>query len=467
MIETLLLVGATGDLAGRYLFPALGSLIAAEKLPSRFRVVGTAQADMDDEMFRRHVEERLDRHAADVPGKDRATLVRSLSYRPVDLGDPGSVAAVLDRAREASEDAPVGIYLALPPSVFPPALRSLGAAGVPPGSRVAIEKPFGEDLAGARALNELSARAVGDQGEQAVFRVDHVLGMATTTNLLHLRFANRSLEALWNSDNIEQVDILWEETIALEGRAGFYDNAGALKDVMQNHMLQILSFVAMEPPASLDDEDLRDAKVDALRSVRDMTQDEVVARTRRARYGPGRLARDDEADGSSVPAYADEDGVDATRGAETFAEVMLEIENERWAGTRFLLRAGKAMAARRKGVVIHFRRSTLPMFSRSSEMSPNALWIGIDGPADISWHLSGGAAGRLAEPRPVVLSGEPPASELPAYGHVLLDFLTAGSTLSVRGDEAEEAWRVVEPVLEAWSRGRVPLLEYPAGSDGP
>jgi glucose-6-phosphate 1-dehydrogenase len=437
VIEQLVLFGATGDLAGRYLFPALAALFAAGDLRDSFCVTGVARGNLDEAAFRRSVDERLAEHAGDVPVAARQTLLRSLRYQAVDIADPVSVASVL-----AGSASPVAVYLALPPRLFPVVVEALGQAGLPAGSRMVLEKPFGEDLDSAVSLNRLLAKVVGDAGEQAIFRVDHVLGMATAQNLLALR-QNRVLDPVWNGAHVEQVEILWEETLALEGRAGYYDGAGALKDVLQNHMLQVLCLVAME---SANADGLRDRKVDVLRSARPLT-------SRRARYGAGRLS---DTRGASVPAYAEEDGVDPARGTETFVELTLELEAERWRGTPFVLRGGKALRRDRKGVSIRFRSS--------DANAANELWIGIDGPSDICLRLTGGAFGR---PMPVELHGEPPAADLLAYARVLLDVLTGGRMLSVRGDEAEWAWRVVTPVLEAWRANRVPLEEYPAGSDGP
>jgi glucose-6-phosphate 1-dehydrogenase len=440
VIERLALLGATGDLAGRFLFPALASLVHARHLPEGFSVTGAAREELDEEAFRRVVRERLAKHARDVPVAARETLLRSLRYRAVDVTDAESVAALL-----AGSAGPVAVYLALSPGLFAGAVEALGRAGLPAGSRIVLEKPFGVDLQSAVSLNRLLAEVAGDAGEQAVFRVDHVLGMTTAQNLIALR-RNPVLDAVWNGMHVEEVEILWAETLALEGRAGYYDRTGALEDVLQNHMLQLLSLVAMEPPATADERELHDRKVDVLRSAR-------VLSSRRARYGPGVLS-DDGA--TSVPAYSEEDGVDPTRGTETFAEVTLELETARWRDTPFVLRGGKALRRRRKGVVVRFRPAV-----RSAS---NELWIGIDGPSDIVLHLTGGAFGVSA---PVQLRGEPPSADLPAYARVLLDVLTGGSSLSVRGDEAEQGWRVVTPVLEAWRAGRVPLEDYPAGSDGP
>jgi glucose-6-phosphate 1-dehydrogenase len=317
--------------------------------------------------------------------------------------------------------------------------------GLPPGSRIVLEKPFGDDLDSAAALNRLLRRAVGDAGEQAVYRVDHVLALSTVQNLLALRLFNRTLEPVWNSVHIEQVDLLWEEDLGLEDRAAYYDRAGALRDVIQNHLLQVLCLVAMETPTSLQQHDLRDGKVEVLRAVRRLTEQESAVRTRRARYAAGRLAH--SAGGHAVPAYVDEDGVDAERGTETFAEMMLELDNERWAGTRFRLRAGKALQSRRKQVVIRFRPTAYGQTSLDTESGTNELRIGLDGPTDVALRLTGGVPYAPPEPAPFTLAGPPPTADIPPYGRLLLDILAGGHTFSVRGDEAEEAWRVVTPVL--------------------
>jgi glucose-6-phosphate 1-dehydrogenase len=411
MIRKLLLLGVTGDLAKRFLLPAVGALIAAGRLPEGFSVVGAARADLDNEGLLR------------LAGG--AIPAGMISYRPVDLGDPSTLAAALDGAHE-----PVAAYLALPPGVFAPTIESLGKAELPPGSRVAVEKPFGEDFRSARALNELLAQTGVD-----AYRVDHVLGMETTQNLVAMRRENSVLEGFWNGERVEEVEILWEETLALEGRAGYYDSAGALKDVLQSHILQLLALVGMEPPVG--DGGLHGQKLEVLRSVR------VAPASRRARYTAGHLV-----DGREVPAYADEEGVDPGRCTETFAEIALEVDLPRWNGTRFVLRAGKALAARRKLVLLHFRGG-------------GALEVGVDGPEDIVLRLAG------IKRDPFELRTSAPDDGLPPYAHVLLDFLEGSSALSIGGEEAEEAWRVVTPVLAAWGAGDVPLEEYPAGSARP
>jgi glucose-6-phosphate 1-dehydrogenase len=442
MLERLVLFGATGDLAGRYLLPALAALHAAGALPDGFSIAAASIEDWDDERFRSHAARRLEEHAADQPSTARDAIVRSLRYERIDFDDPAAV------GRAIGGDHPVGAYLALPTAVMPAGVKALAAAGLPDGSRIALEKPFGEDLASAEALNALLLRCVA--GEEAVFRVDHFLGMAPVQNVLGLRFANRMLEPVWNGTHVERVEIFWDETLTLEGRASFYDRAGALKDVIQNHLLQVMTLVATDRPARLG-EDLRDRKLDVLRSVRPLSGGD----TRRARYTAGRIGD------RAVPDYAAEDGVDPARGTETLAELTLRLDADRWAGTPFFLRAAKAVGRERKEVVVRFRAVEDSPFA--GDHPKNELRIGLAEPGDITLELAGSTPSHLT---PLALRGVLAEAELPEYGRVLLDFLSGGSTLSVRGDVAEEAWRIVDPVLEAWAGGRVPLDEYPAGSDG-
>ncbi len=462
MIEKLVVFGATGDLAGRYLLRALAVMQDAGELPAGFALVGAGQEDLDDEGFRAHATERLAEHASMVPAAAREALVETIRYHQVDVEDAESVGrAVLGEDRAAA--VPVAVYLALPPGLFPTTVRALGALGLPEGSRIALEKPFGSDLESAKALNALLADVAGVEGEHAVFRIDHFLGLATVEDLLGLRLANRVLEPVWNSTHIEQVDIVWEETLGLEGRAGYYDRAGQLKDMIQSHLLQILCLIAMDAPVSLGERDLRDRKLDVLRSVRSLRREEMAERTRRARWTAGGL------NGREVPAYADEEGVDPARETETFAEVDLELDSWRWSGTRFRLRTAKGMGEERKEVVVRFRPVPYRPFGHEGTPPPNELRIGleVDDPGDLILRLNGRAAGAAGDLVPLALSTEIPAPELTEYSRVLVDLLGGDSRLAIRGDEAEELWRIVTPVLEAWEAGEVPLEEYPAGSGGP
>jgi glucose-6-phosphate 1-dehydrogenase len=280
--------------------------------------------------------------------------------------------------------------------------------------------------------------------------VDHFLAMTTVQNVLGTRLANRVLEPIWNSAHIDEVEIVWDETLALEGRAAYYDHVGALKDMVQNHLLQLLCLVAMEPPIGLGERDLRDRKVDVLRSVRPLQDEDVATPTRRARYR----------------GYVDEDGVTPEHGTETFAEVVLELDSWRWAGTSFRLRTGKAMAEDRKEIVVHFRPVPHHPFDQPQGPAPNLLRFGLD-PEGLSLELTGTGPAATLSLVPLLLSAEMRPPELPAYGRILLDVLRGEATLSIRADEAEEAWRIVTPVLEGWSGNVAPLEEYDAGSQGP
>ena len=450
MISRLAIFGATGDLTGRYLLPGLAALRAAGHLGDDFRLTGAAREAWDTAEFQRWAAGQLTRHAGHLPAAAVQAIASAARYQQADVTDPADVAAVI------GGEGPVAAYLALPPVVFPAAVSALHDAGLPPGSRIVLEKPFGEDLASAVELNRLLADVVP---EQAVFRVDHFLAMTTVQNLLGTRLANRVLEPIWNSAHIAEIDIVWDESLALEGRAGYYDRVGALKDMLQNHLLQLLCLVAMEPPVSLGERDLRDRKMDVLRSVRPLTDAGVVRRTRRGRYLAGRIGD------RQVPAYADEEGVDPARRTETFAEVELELDNWRWPDTVFRLRTGKALRRDRMEVAVHFRHVPHLPFGHTGEAHPNVLRFGLD-PENLTLELTGiGARARTLVPLTLTARLDPP--ELPAYGRLLLDVLDGNAALSIRDDEAEQSWRVVTPVLSAWSKDLVPLEEYPAGSDGP
>jgi glucose-6-phosphate 1-dehydrogenase len=451
VIDRLVVFGATGDLTGRYLLPGLAALLARGHLSERFELVGASREDWDDERYRDWAAGWLEHPAPGVDPDAATTLVRSSRYQRLDLADPASVAACV------AGEGPVAVYLALPPAVFPMAATALHRAGLPADSQVVFEKPFGEDLDSARALNRLIAELVD---ERHVFRVDHFLAMTTVQNVLGTRLANRVLEPIWNSAHVDEIEIVWDESLALEGRAGYYDGVGALKDMVQNHLLQLLCLVAMEPPISLGERDLRDRKVDVLRSVRPFEDADVATRTRRARYRAGRVGDRD------VPAYVDEDGVAPDLGTETYAEVVLELDSWRWSGTRFRLRTGKAMGQDRMEVVVHFRPVPHLPFEHLQGSVANRLRFGLE-PEGLALELTGTGPGVALSLVPLTLHAKMEPPELPAYGRILLDVLHGNSALSIRADEAEEAWRVVTPVLEGWSRNLAPLEEYDAGSDGP
>ncbi|WP_327425492.1 glucose-6-phosphate dehydrogenase (plasmid) [Streptomyces sp. NBC_01527] len=450
MINRLVIFGATGDLSARYLLPALAALRAAGELGDHFQLTGASRGEWDSERYRDWVTAQIDRHGGHYPADAKAAIVDAARYQRADVTNPADIASAI------AGEGPVAVYLALPPALFPVVVTALHQTGLPAGSRIVLEKPFGEDLASAQELNRLLAGLVP---EQAVFRVDHFLAMTTVQNVLGSRLANRVLEPIWNSTHIAEVDIVWHETLALEGRAGYYDTVGALKDMVQNHLMQLLCLVAMEPPITLGERDLRDRKVDVLRSVRLLTEDDVVCRTRRARYLGGRIGDHD------IPAYVDEEGVNPQRRIETYAEVELELDSWRWSGTTFRLRSGKALRADRKEVAVRFRSVPHLPFGHSGAALPNVLRFGLE-PEVLTFDLTGiGSHTNSLAPLSLTAQMEPP--HLPAHGRLLLDVLNGDPAMSIRGDEAEEAWRVLTPVLSAWERDLVPLEEYPAGSDGP
>jgi glucose-6-phosphate 1-dehydrogenase len=447
MSYRLVIFGASGDLTSRKLMPALAQLHEVGQLPPGFSVLGIARDDWGTHRLR----EALERYAGDISLQSRNALVSSVEYRRAEVTDPGQVIAALQPLRE-----PIIAYLALPPRVFLPTLEALAGASLPQGSRVVIEKPFGEDLASAQALNRLLHQSFP---ENAVFRIDHFLHLQTVQNVLGLRFANRIFEQLWNRDHVERVEIVWDESLTLEGRASYYDRAGALKDMIQNHLLQLLCLVGMEPPLTLDERTLRDRKIDVLRAVRRLSPQEVERYTVRARYSAGRIGE------CQVPNYADEEGIDPARGTETFAQVTLWVDNWRWAGVPFVLHSGKALGRERREIAVHFWPVPHLAFE-ANEPPPNVLRLLLQ-PDRLAFDMNLNRPGTPFPLERIELGVDFTSEGLPAYARLLLQVLEGDCTLSIRDDEAEESWRVITPILDAWSRGRVPLLEYPAGSDGP
>jgi glucose-6-phosphate 1-dehydrogenase len=454
MMQRLLLLGAGGDLVLRYLLPALVRLEDRGLLPDALVVIATARGEGDSDGFRARARKALDEqgHSQGLSHEARERLVARLRYAKVDATEARDIRDALGHG-----EPPPAIYLALPPPIFPSVLDALASLDLPRGSRIAIEKPFGEDLASAKALNDQLRRTFD---EDDVFRVDHFLHLQTAHALLGLRFANRFFEPIWNRHHVERVCITWDETLALEGRAGYYDGTGALRDMIQNHLLQLLCLVAMDPPLSLGARDLRDRKLDVLRRIRRLDRDEVARDTVRARYTAGNVG------GRRVPAYVDEERVDPALETETYAEVRFEMDDWRWAGVPFVLRTGKALAEDRHAIDIRFRAVPHLAFGQPNDPAPNVLSLGIE--PDVL-RLSFEVAGP-EDPfglRPVAFDLGLEEDALPAYARVLLDLLTGEAAFAVRDDEAEEAWRVVEPITRAWQEGAVPMREYAAGSRGP
>ncbi|WP_264023069.1 glucose-6-phosphate dehydrogenase [Mycolicibacterium pyrenivorans] len=445
----LVILGGTGDLTGRLLLPSLAHLLTAGRTSPH--VVAVATDDYDDDGYRRWATDRLARHGDPADEACRGTVVDALSYVRGDVTDPEVLRAALEKAATFDPRPPV-VYLALPNGLFGDTLSALEQAGVPDGTVIAVEKPFGVDGNDAQRLNHLLHRLVP---EHAAFRIDHFIAKRTVLNILGLRFANRLFEPLWNNGHVDRVEIVYDEDLGLESRARYYDRAGALRDMLQNHLLQILALVAMDPPQALDAATLASRKADALRAVRAVDPGDAV----RGRYGAG------DVDGRKLPAYVDEEGVDPDRSTETFAEFVVHIDNWRWAGVPFRLRTGKALATNRKEICVHFRPVPHSPFTDDAPR-PNVLRIKLDTDGMVlELDLNGENDPFDLERRR--FETDPAAPPVPAYATVLESMLAGESALSISDVEAEESWRIVETVLAAWEADEAPLVEYPAGSDGP
>ena len=450
VLKTLVVLGARGDMTGRLLLPALVRLAGSGALPPDTAILAVDRDAGDDEAYREHARQKLDAHLPDRDEKASDALLEHVTYRQADVTSADALRAALQGAAE-----PMAVYLALPNVLFRPTLEALAGADLPAHTTLVVEKPFGADLDDAKALNELIARSFD---ERDVFRIDHFLAKQTVLDVLGLRFANRIFEPVWNSDHINRVDITWYESLGLEGRANYYDRAGALRDMIQNHLLQMLALVAMDPPRSINERDLRDRKVEALRAVQPPKPEDMAKATRRARYTAGK------AGGKELPGYADAEGVEPDRKTETYAEVTFRVSNWRWGGTPFRLRTGKAIGQERREIAVYFR--SVPHEPFDDRDRPNVLRF-ILSPDAIALELNLNGEGDPFDLERVTLDNDFPTQELPPYSLLLKEILEGDATLSIRGDEAEELWRIVEPVLQAWERDEVPLEEYPAGSGGP
>lgn len=447
-LTTLVILGCTGDLTSRLLLPGLAQLLTAQ--PDRqLTLIGVGMDDWDDERWRAVIEKAFTANGAH--GDTVRSVAATSRYLQADVTKREDLQRVLD----ACPSVPA-LYFALPPHVSAAACAELEHTSYPEGITLALEKPFGTDAAGAVKLNEQLARLVP---ERQIHRVDHFLGRSTVFNLLGLRFANRIFEPLWNSQHIERIDIVYDEQLGLEGRAGYYDGAGALVDMIQSHLLQVLAIVAMEPPATLNEDDLRDGKQLVLRATRVWEGDATVA-SRRARYTAGTV------NGRSLPSYLDEPGVNPDNHTETLAELTLEISSWRWAGVPFTLRSGKALGERRREIIVTFREPMHVPTGLRGSTDPTILRIFL-APDQMCLDININGPGDPYELERTSLSAVFGDGQLSAYREVLAGILDGDPSLSVRGDSAVECWRIVEPALTAWKNNEVPLEDYPAGSAGP
>lgn len=440
---TLLIFGASGDMAARLLLPALGQLLTREP-DRRIRIVGVGSDDGDAAWWQ-------DRIRTSFTTVDAAAALAAVVETRYETRDVTDVAALRDLL--ASVSTPLAIYFALPPAVTAKSCAALTTIGVPEGTLLVLEKPFGTNEAGAHELNQTLAALVP---ENQIFRVDHFLGNTMLLNLAGVRFANRILEPLWSAEHIESVAVIYDESLGLEGRARYYDGAGALVDMLQSHLLQVLAFLAMEPPATLREVDLRAATGAVLRATR-VWADDPVHFSRRGRYTAGVV------DGRALPSYVDEPGVDPARNTETAAEATFEVQTSRWAGVPFTLRSGKALGDPVHEIVVRFKPvNHLPEGLRGDPAGAVLRYQLKDDTFTIELNVSS-----LEDPfvlQRATLSTDLGAGFLKAYTEVLAGILDADPTLAVRGDAAERCWAIVQPILDAWAGGDVPLQEYAAGS---
>lgn len=464
--STYVLFGATGDLAAKKLLPAVYNLAAENRLPDRFRLLGIASS-VEEHGFREQMISAVTAHSrSGVMTEVLDHLMRRVDFIRGDFNDPSLYDKIA--ANLAAGDAALGgptrrlFYLAVAPRFFGPiaqALHNVGLArSADPESVLMIEKPFGHDLASAEQLNADVTEAFD---ESHILRLDHYLGKETVQNLLVFRFANGIFEPLWNRRYIDHVQITASEDLGIGTRAGYYDQSGAIRDIIQNHAMQLVALTAMEPPANFSADEIRDEKEKALRSIK-------CVRSARGQYSAGHV------DGGPVPGYLQEPNVPADSQTETFAALKLEINNWRWAGTPFYVRAGKRMPRRSTEITIAFRPVPHKPFADprvAESIRPNLLTLSIQPNEGASLRIEAKAPGAETQLRPVrmdFLYGETFTRDTPeAYERLILDALRGDATLFTRADEVEEAWRIVDPVIDSWQRNEIPLEPYEAGSPGP
>jgi glucose-6-phosphate 1-dehydrogenase len=473
---TFVIFGASGDLTRRKLLPAIYRLTRRGRLPARFAVIGIGRSQMDDEGFRTQFRESLKEFAGAGAGKDEIaeSLASRMYYLAGETNDPQLYQHLQSRLTEIDGAEGVLYYLAIPPTVYSTVIEQLGSSGLadPPSRgwrRIVVEKPFGTDLDSARALNRLAHEHFD---EEQVYRIDHYLGKETVQNLLVFRFGNGMFEPVWNRRYIDHVQITAAETVGVEHRAAYYEGAGALRDMLQNHLLQVLSLIAMEPPIAFTAESVRDRKMDAILAVQPLVTDGAGAkvpgaRVIRAQYRAGWV------NGVEVPGYRDEKGVGPTSTTETYAAARVNLDNWRWAGVPFYLRTGKRLPKRTTEISIQFRRPPLEIFKRASQASvaPNLLIVNVQPDEGISLRFETKLPGTRMQIAPVMMNfryGTTFGGEVPeAYETLLLDAMLGDATLFARHDFVETSWALIEPVLDAWHAQSGDIPSYEAGEWGP
>ncbi len=474
----LVIFGASGDLSHRKLIPAIYDMMRESLFADGSYVMGYSRSAMTDEQFRADCRKAVEEHAR--TGFDDGAWKRlesRLYYSQAEYGSAEDQTRVAEKLAEldkkhGNEFNHRLFYVATPPAAFEPIIERLGdkqlveKCDLSPKrwERIIIEKPFGRDSASAKQLNQLLLR---DFCEEQIFRIDHYLGKETVQNLMVLRFANSILEPIWNYRYIDHVQITVSETLGVGKRGGYYDRAGATRDMIQNHIFQLMALVAMEPPVALDAKSIRDEKVKVFRAVRAVRPGDVDHMTVRGQYGPG------QHDGQTTMGYSREKDVAKESQTETFAAIKLFIDNWRWSGMPFYLRTGKFLEKKLSEVVVRFRSPPLTLFQKQCEspVYPNDLVIRVQPDEGVSWRINGKVPGGAMNIKPVAMdyfysttfNVEPPE----AYERLIYDAMIGDQTLFIRGDEAQDAWSIIDPIEEGWSHSIHPPAAYQPGSWGP
>ncbi|HWA30350.1 MAG TPA: glucose-6-phosphate dehydrogenase [Rhizomicrobium sp.] len=464
----LVIFGATGDLAKRMLLPSLYFLDQDGLLPEKLTIVGAARSALSHADFQKLARQSLEERVGGLDETVWKRFVKRLHYSPVDAGSPSGFEALSVLLTEINPGGDHLFFLSLSPDFYAPVCKGLRDAGLATaGSRIIVEKPIGHDLESCRAINAALTNAFS---EDRIFRIDHYLGKETVQNLLALRFANILFEPLWNKTHIDHVEISVFETVGVEGRWGYYDDYGALRDMVQNHILQLLCLVALEPPAKLNPDAVRDEKVKVLRSLKPITGRDVLTKTARGQYADGAI------DGQNVPGYAREAGGKPS-DTETFVALEAEIDNWRWSGVPFLMRTGKRIGKRLTEIVVQFRPVPHSVFSGdgTNDLIPNRLTITLQPEEQVSLALMNKTPGLTEHgwrmnPLSLNLSltdAFKTHRRRIAYEQLLLDALNGNPTLFVRGDETEAAWKWIDGIAAGWKEVRMKPEPYWAGSEGP
>ena len=474
----LVIFGASGDLAKLKLIPAIYELAREKLLPEKFALVGYSRTPMSDEQFRQHCVDAIRANARSKKvGLDEQILARiteAAYYQAGNYDNADDFDALGARLKELDDKLGTAgnrlFYLSTPPNTFAPVTKLLGERKLvnkgefeSKWQRVIIEKPFGHDLKSARELNRL---LLHELSEEQVFRIDHYLGKETVQNLMVMRFANAIYEPIWNYKYIDHVQITVAETVSADDRAGYYDKSGALRDMVQNHIFQLMALIAMEPPAALDARHIRDEKVKVYNSIRPIRPDKVDTVAVRGQYGAG------EVKGKLTQGYLKAKGVAENSGTETFAALKVFIDNWRWSGTPFYIRTGKCLPQKLSEVVVRFRSPPQTLFARQcDQIFPNDLIIKVAPEEGISFRINGKVPGGAMNIKSVAMDffyKQTFHAEAPeAYERLIYDAMCGDQTLFIRGDEAEAAWQVIDPIEQGWAESSIRPHQYTPGTWGP